>query len=114
MLKYNIIGDNTGEFNRGDIMSKHIYEQDETARKVCIEYHGNSCSVCGFRYDNIFNEEYLEVHYIEPLQTTDTNRTLDPVHDLRPICAYCHEVIHSYEPILTIEELKALMSNKAS
>lgn len=90
------------------------FERNAAAREACIEYHGNSCSVCGFRYDSIFNEEYIQVHYIGPLQTIQKNYTLDPVSNLRPICAYCHEVIHSYEPVLSIEELKALKSNKAS
>jgi 5-methylcytosine-specific restriction protein A len=92
----------------------YSFEQNDEARKVCIEYHGNSCSVCGFRYDNIFNEEYLQTHFIAPLQNILQNRSLDPVSDLRPICAYCHGKIHSYEPVPSIEELKVLMNNKVS
>jgi predicted HNH restriction endonuclease len=103
------------KMNEEDIRSLvKSFEQNDAARKACIEYHGNSCSVCGFRYDNIFNEEYLQTHFVAPLQNVLKSRTLDPISDLRPICAYCHEKIHSYEPNLSIEELKVLMSNCAS
>lgn len=90
------------------------FERDEEARKACIEHHSNNCSVCGFRYDNMFNEEYLQVHYVAPLQKIQEISSLNPVADLRPICAYCHEVIHSYEPVPSIEEFRALTTNKAS
>lgn len=103
--------DVSGEDIRNMVMH---FEQDVEAGSACIQYHGNSCAVCGFRYDNLFAEEYLQVHYIAPLETLNPNHILDPVTELRPICAYCHELLHTCEPPLSIEELKILTSNQAS
>ena len=36
---------------------------------------------------------------------------IDPVADLRPVCPYCHAMLHRQDPPLTIEELQAYIQD---
>jgi 5-methylcytosine-specific restriction protein A len=75
---------------------------------VCIEYHKAACAACGFEYSSKYKElgtGYIEVHHLKPIADNGGEYELDPVADLRPVCANCHRMLHMKRPPLSIEEL---------
>jgi 5-methylcytosine-specific restriction enzyme A len=86
------------------------YERDRTARMECIRYYGHECQVCGFRFLDLYGEigrNFIHVHHIVSLSSIREQYRVDPVRDLRPVCANCHAMLHTQEPPLSIQDLKA-------
>lgn len=92
------------------------YERDPINRKRAIEFHGLSCKVCGFNFEEVYGErgkDFIEVHHIKPLSTLEQEAVINPERDLVPVCANCHRMIHRRKDnILTVDELKALVTNR--
>lgn len=89
------------------------YERDAEARKKCIDHYKCICHVCGFDFKKRYGElgeGYIHVHHIVPLSEIRQQYRIDPIKDLRPLCANCHVMIHRRRPALTIDELKAIVS----
>ena len=88
------------------------YERDPRNRQKAIEYHGNSCVVCGFNFEETYGERgkgFIEVHHAKPLSTLDEETLIDPKTDLFPVCSNCHRMIHrKKDDILGVEDLKQL------
>ena len=89
------------------------YERDPRARKLCIAEHGLACAVCemdfAHEYGKTLGADYIHVHHLDPLHRGGgARRAVDPVRDLRPVCANCHAMLHRRDPPLRIEELRAL------
>jgi|tagenome__1003787_1003787.scaffolds.fasta_scaffold20693878_2 5-methylcytosine-specific restriction protein A len=86
------------------------YERNPEARRRCLEHYGYACRVCGFDFQAVYGDlgrGYAHVHHIEPLHTLGAEHEVDPVMDLRPVCANCHYMLHrSEDPILTPDELR--------
>lgn len=51
----------------------------------------------------------VQVHHIKPLATIGQAYEVDPINDLRPVCANCHAVIHHTTQMRTIEEVRAMI-----
>lgn len=86
------------------------YDRSTLARQACIEHHGYDCAVCGFNFRTAYGEwgdSYIEVHHLRPVSTRGEEYLIDPVHDLRPVCANCHRMLHRRRDVLAIEELVA-------
>jgi 5-methylcytosine-specific restriction protein A len=90
----------------------NVYERDARARAACIEHYGHKCSVCDFDFEKVYGEigvGYIHVHHLIPLSKIVKEYSVDPVKDLRPVCANCHAVIHLRTIPFTIEEVKRFM-----
>lgn len=109
-----------GEFNQTDTYTEgkiHCalsvrYERDPTARAACIRHYGAVCSICGFAYGEIYGPKVdglIVVHHLTPMAARNEQYEVDPVADLRPVCADCHLVIHRRTPPFTIEEMRLMM-----
>ena len=89
------------------------YERDPINRLRAIEYHGTSCSVCGFDFEESYGERgkgFIEVHHIKPLSSSDQEIVINPETDLVPVCANCHRMIHRRKDhVLSIEEMNSLI-----
>ncbi len=89
------------------------YERNRKARQTCIAAHGCTCSVCGFDFGKVYGDAFagiIEVHHLVPISQIGKKYVVDPVKDLRPVCANCHTALHSKKDgVYTIEELKALV-----
>ena len=88
------------------------YERNPYARKRCIEHYGHSCCVCGFNFEQKYGEYgrgFIHVHHLEQLADIGKTYTIDPIADLRPVCANCHAIIHRKQKALTIDEAKNLV-----
>jgi len=80
-----------------------------TTRRLC-------CEACGFDFKSTYGERgkgFIEVHHAVPVhQLLPGART--KIADLHLLCANCHRMIHARRPWLTLDELKACISSKAS
>lgn len=88
------------------------YDRSSDARTACVNHYGYKCEVCDFDFESkygIRGERYIEVHHLKPIADIGREYKIDPINDLRPVCSNCHKMLHRRKPVLSIEELKALM-----
>jgi predicted HNH restriction endonuclease len=91
-------------------------ERNPAARRKCIQHYGLTCTVCNFNFEKMYGaaaKTYIHVHHLTPLASKKEEYVVDPVVDLRPVCANCHAVIHLNQPPYTIEEVKAMLAKSA-
>lgn len=94
----------------------NAYERDPEARKKCIQHYGTICAVCGVNFEERYGpigKGFIHVHHRKPLATREVY-SLDPINDLIPVCPNCHSKLHSSDPPLSVEQLKALMAEARS
>jgi 5-methylcytosine-specific restriction protein A len=88
------------------------YERNPYARKACIQLYGYSCTVCNFNFEKHYGQignGFIHVHHLIQLANVGKPREIDPIKDLRPVCANCHAMLHRQNPPMSIEELKSMM-----
>jgi hypothetical protein len=98
------------------IIQVNAFERNPVARRKCISHYGTSCSVCGFNFGATYGssaENYIHTHHLKPLASIGEEYVIDPINDLRPVCANCHAVIHLRQPPYSIEEVKGMLHNDA-
>jgi len=91
------------------------YERDPRNRSACIAHFGSACTVCAFDFKKTYGthgEGFIHVHHLNPLAETRGAHRLDPVRDMRPVCPNCHAMLHRKKPLLSIEELQAMMEQR--
>ena len=87
-------------------------KRNPVARLRCIDTWGTVCLVCGFDFHERYGDlglGYIHVHHLKPLSEIREEYELDPVADLRPVCANCHAMLHRSVPALSIDSLRALL-----
>ena len=87
----------------------NAYERNTKARSACIKHYGAQCCICNFNFQSMYGEigeGFIHIHHLVPLSEIAKQYELDPIRDLRPICANCHAIIHKTSPALSIEQLK--------
>ena len=90
----------------------NAYERNPQARNKCIEHYGTSCFVCGFNFGKVFGqlgEGFIHVHHLKPISEIGQEYEINPIEDMRPVCPNCHAMIHRQTPLLSIEEIQALL-----
>ncbi len=103
------------EFSEGNVVDSHYdrRERDHAARWKCIEHYGCKCAICGFNFEEQYGEvgkEFIEVHHIVPIASTDGEHDVDPIKDLIPVCSNCHSILHRKRPIpYSPEEVKLML-----
>lgn len=114
-----VISDETESFMEGK--SKEVtqtrYERNPQARKTCLRYHGYSCQICEFNFENKFGDigkGFIHVHHINAIAGIGKEYEIDPKNDLIPVCPNCHAMIHSKRPAFTIDEIKAKIKTTAN
>jgi len=88
------------------------YDRSRPARDACIAHHGFKCAVCSFSFESTYGElgaSYIEVHHLRQLADIREEREIDPIKELRPVCANCHRMLHRKRPPLSIEQLRRAM-----
>lgn len=91
------------------------YERSTAARRKCLEYWGNDCTVCGLDFESIYGvnaARHIHVHHLVPLHEVAETYEVDPENDLRPVCPNCHTVLHSRQPPLSITELRVILRER--
>ena len=95
----------------------NAFERNPVARQKCIAHYGASCVVCGFKFGAVYGgsaEGYIHVHHLKPLASIGEEYIIDPIKDLRPVCANCHAVIHLRPHPYSIREVKDLLHRDAN
>jgi|GEM_PF-1945458 len=85
------------------------YERNGIARRKCIEHYGAICQSCNFEFSKKYGDiglGYIHVHHIIPLCEVEKEYVVNPITDLVPLCPNCHCMIHSTDPMLTVQELR--------
>jgi 5-methylcytosine-specific restriction protein A len=103
-----------GSFPEGAVrrIVVNSYEKSERARRACIAHRGTRCSVCSLSFAVAYGsdfQDFIHIHHLRPVSELGPQYQLDPIQDLRPVCANCHAAIHHRRPPYSIEELVALM-----
>lgn len=99
------------EGNRREVTTA-TYARNAKARQACLDHHGYSCVICNFNFGEFYGqigEEFIEVHHLKPVSERGGEYLVNPIEDLRPVCANCHRMLHKRREPLAIEELRALM-----
>lgn len=89
------------------------YERSTGARAACISHYGAICHGCGMDFGVRYGErgrDFIHVHHLLPLKQIKRAYKVDPIAHLRPICPNCHAMIHRREPMLSLEELRAIIT----
>ena len=102
---------NSSALLEGSITSVVVnsFERNAVAREACIKHYGYRCAVCSFKFDDMYGSlgrDFIHVHHLVELSTIRTEYNVDPIRDLRPVCANCHAMLHRRSPALSIEELQ--------
>lgn len=95
-------------------MMVNRYERNPVNRKVCIEYYGPSCSVCGMIFSSVYGElgkGFIHVHHVMPVSKIGPNYMVDPLKDLVTVCPNCHSMLHRKDPPLAPDELRLLLNS---
>jgi len=89
-------------------------ERNPRNRLLCLEIHGDRCTICGFSSENHYPSmgSIIEVHHIEQLSDIDRPRAYDPVTDLIPLCPNCHRAIHKKRPPYTPSQLREFYNER--
>ena len=88
------------------------YERNPLNRKLCLAAKGWNCAVCGMNFEQRYGplgKDYIQVHHLVPVSRLGPAYQLDPIHDLIPVCANCHVMLHRQDPPLSPEQLTALL-----
>lgn len=107
----------TSDLHEGAVrlISVNAYERNAEARRQCVEAHGSNCVACGFSFATAYGDVaagFIHVHHLSPIALKGGDYKIDPVADLRPVCANCHAVIHLRGGCMSIEELKSLLCGR--
>jgi len=91
------------------------YERSRINRAACIELSGDSCLVCEFNFGEVFGEAgrgFIHVHHIVPVSQLGPDYRIDPAHDLVPLCPNCHAMAHRFNPPASVEQLRAMRTER--
>ncbi len=90
-------------------------ERSAKARLECKEHYGTRCSICGFSFQKAYGDlaaDYIHVHHLKPLHKIKAEYLVNPVRDMRPVCANCHAVIHLGGANRKIETVQKMLLGK--
>ena len=114
LLEVNIEYDGYTEGEARRVLSTE-YERDRRNREICISHHGAKCSICGFDFGATYGpvgEGFIHVHHIVPISKLGPGYRIDPVNDLIPVCPNCHAILHRFDPPMSPDELKTLLTQR--
>ena len=93
----------------------NAYERDPKARLECINYHGATCKVCDFDFQDVYGkhgEGFIHVHHTTPLASVRKGYMVNPHKDLVPVCPNCHAMLHRGDQTLTVAQLQRMLNVK--
>lgn len=90
------------------------YERDPKARAACLAHHGIRCAACDMSFEERYGSigsGFIHVHHLTMISQVGEEYVVDPVRDLVPLCANCHNMAHRRSPLpYSPAELRQLMS----
>ena len=119
-----LIGQDDGadeEFVEGRVLTKlhKLRERNKSLVKkkkerILKEEGKLLCEVCEFDFAATYGKlgaGFAECHHTKPLSTLQPNNTTK-LSDLAIVCANCHRMLHQGKELISIEELKGLVSSQ--
>ena len=105
-----------GQYPEGSVRSVLIneYKRNPKARAVCLAHYGHSCFVCNFNFGDVYGSignDFIHVHHLKEISSSDEEYSVDPINDLRPLCPNCHAMVHTQKPAIAPEELRKLLKS---
>ncbi|WP_309677953.1 hypothetical protein [Polaromonas sp.] len=107
-----MVGDNLFVEGARLTVQVNAFERNPKARAQCLAHYGMRCAVCDFSFEAVYGpvaNSYIHVHHLKPLASIGKEYVVDPLVDLRPVCANCHAVIHLRMPPYEIDEVRAML-----
>ncbi|WP_174038155.1 HNH endonuclease [Agrobacterium tumefaciens] len=92
------------------------YERNAAARRLCIEHYGLCCQACGMSYEEKYGPlgaDLIHIHHVTPLAAAGCEHEVDPIHDLIPLCASCHHVVHQNIPPYSVKQVRDAIDMQA-
>ncbi|MCY1515402.1 hypothetical protein D9M68_499870 [compost metagenome] len=96
-------------------VSSTAVERNPYAREKCIDFHGCTCSACGFDFEKVYGKigrGFIHVHHRVDLTTKKEVHTVDPEKDLIPLCPNCHAMVHKERPAMSLDKLKTILGSR--
>lgn len=108
-----------GPLSEGDPRTVELtkYERNAEARRECIKHFGYRCQACDLSYEDRYGPigaDLIHVHHLTPLSEIGEAYQIDPIHDLVPLCANCHHVVHRRSPPYSVAELRNAIAVQAN
>lgn len=91
------------------------YERHPANRAAAITAHGLICKACGFDFSDFYGplgDGFIEVHHRTRLADMGPAYIVDPIKDLVPLCANCHQMVHRDNPPISPENLKEILLSR--
>ncbi|MER9171215.1 HNH endonuclease [Mesorhizobium australicum] len=103
------------EYPEGAAMQVTVnkYERNRLARMACLDHYGATCQACGIDFERMYGERgagFIHVHHRRKISEIGRQYQVDPVNDLLPVCPNCHAMIHSKAEMITVEDVRRLIS----
>jgi predicted HNH restriction endonuclease len=73
------------------------------------------CDACHFSFSDTYGEHgagFIEAHHTTPVNELCGNRKTR-IEEIALVCSNCHRMLHSGSSLLSIEELQAIIENRA-
>lgn len=75
-----------------------------------------ACDVCGFSFADRYGElgqGFIEAHHTIPVsEMRKRGKTQTSIDEMALVCSNCHRMLHKGDPLLSIEELKAILTKR--
>ena len=87
-----------------------LKKEKELLRKGTLK-----CEACGFDFKAVYGdrgENYIECHHRKPVSELKAGEKT-ALDDLALVCANCHRMIHRTLPMLSISDLRLLISKNS-
>jgi hypothetical protein len=91
------------------------FERNPAARRACIAHYGPTCQACGLNCEDKYGAigaGLIHVHHVTPLSAIREEYQVDPIRDLIPLCASCHQVVHRRDPPYSVAEVKSAIGGQ--
>ncbi|TDM48526.1 hypothetical protein ETI08_05105 [Macrococcoides goetzii] len=86
--------------------------RQDVIRRFLINNKHVYCEACGFDFYNKYGDlgkDYIECHHTKPIHQMD-GETETNIDDMVLLCSNCHRMIHRHTPMLSLQELKDIIS----
>ena len=113
--------DDREEFIEGKLLTRlHQYKERNPRavarkKKAVLDEQGRlQCEVCDFDFMEVYGDlgkNFAECHHLFPVAQLQGQQSTK-IQDLAIVCANCHRMIHRSRPMLSIEELRAIVHGK--
>ena len=68
--------------------------------------------ICEFDFFEVYGDigrDFIHVHHLKQISEIGETYNVDPIKDLRPVCANCHAILHKRKLPYTIDEVKGFL-----